>query len=204
MSLPQCPNCRMSRDFAHGALSQFPPGRELVPGRDAGRVWQRKQIKCRSIVADSKTAADYLVERVEDNEPCDRKSPNRNYQIGLQNFKLVIHPGGAVPDFVHRRYPIATAVTFSRKAAADGGEIKLGSHRELIHPAKPLEPSEQRLASGMCERPSQYRLTDTWRLANEHYFADDGAARNGWWNHSRASPALHQLRNVILEQPSAL
>lgn len=134
----------------------------------------------------------HIFERVEWNELGNGEPADRNDQSRSQDFELIIQPRRAIADFVRRGHPIAAAGRFSGKTTNNRGEINCRSDRGLIHAAELFEPAEESSTGGMRERSRQGWLADARRLTDNHDLAQDRAARNWWWNDTRATPALTQ------------
>src|ERR1700730_10312150 len=92
------------------------------------------------------------------NEPRDRQSSHRNDKARTQNFKFFVHPRRTVLNFLGIWDAIGASRHFTRKTAANGGEINRGANLLFRKSAKSIEPIEERPTRGMCERTLQHRF----------------------------------------------
>jgi len=159
-------------------------------------VWERDEVENAVLVSNGKGAANDFIEFFERQKLGNGEFADWDDQFGTQEIDLVIHPGRTVPDFVRRRNPIPARRRFAREATTDRGEVNFGANLLFIHAAELLEPAEQRPASCPREWFAEHRFFYAWRLANQHDFAEDWAARNWRRQHPRATPALKQSRDV--------
>ena len=118
-------NRRMARDFAHRALRQFTAGRDFVPGRCAGGMRQRTQIKVVTGALDAISASDNWLQFFAIDELRDRKTPHRNNKPRPQDSQFIVDPTGTVLDFIENRNAICSAVAFPGETSANRGEINL-------------------------------------------------------------------------------
>jgi hypothetical protein len=189
----------MALDPAHGFAKKAETGWNAMPGRSSGWMGKRNQIKSATLPPDLEGAAYDLVEFLEREELGDGEFADGNDELRSQKVDLVVHPGRAISDFVRRRDAVATGGSFSGKTAADCSEINPRPHLFFAHPAELLEPSEESAARGPCERFPEHRLLYSGRLADEHDFAEDSSAGDRRWRHSRATAALAQKGNVLIQ-----
>ena len=118
----------------------------------------------------------------------------------MEKIDFIVHPRRAIPDFVGRGNSVATGSGLAGKTAADRGEINLGANLFFVHPAKLLEPAEERPSGRPREWFSEHRLFHAGRLTDQHDFARNGTAGDRRRQHARAATALSQERDVLVEQ----
>ncbi len=152
-----------------------------------------------TVSAERERSADNFVQFFEGKKLSDGKFAYRNDQLRSQQIDLVVHPGRTIPDFIRRRNAVSAGGRLPWKAAADRGEINLRAHLRLIQMTEFIEPAEERAAGRPCERPSQNRFSDPWRLPDQHDPAKNCSARDRWGQHSRTEPALAQPHNMPIE-----
>src|SRR5689334_10149100 len=104
---------------------------------------QRNQIEGNTAVMDRKFAADYLLQLFEGNELRDSELSDRDDKARPKDFELVVHPRGAVADFVRGRDTIATARGFPRETAEDRGEVDERTSGCFGHSEKFFKPTKQ-------------------------------------------------------------
>src|SRR3954466_6801509 len=161
---------------------------------------QRNKVEGAALVPNGEGPADDLVEFFERQELGDGKLADRNEQRRPEQIDLVIHPGGAVPDFIRRWNAIAAGRGFPRETATDCSEVNFRAHFVFGHSAELTEPAEQGSPSGPCKRLAEHGFFYSGRLTDEHDFTEHRATRDRRWNHPRAAPALNQLRDVRVER----
>lgn len=193
----------MTRDELEGALEQFLPGRNLVPGRHAGRMRQRDEIERVSGAFDSKFAANHPFQIRAIDELSDGQSADRNDKTWAQDFDLIVHPERAVKNFFRRRHAIAAAGSFSRETSTYRREINSRSKDQLVQSAEFFKPTKKRFASGVCKRFLQDRFSRPRRLTNQHHIANNGATRDRRRLHARTASTFPQMRDVIFESTAA-
>jgi hypothetical protein len=161
---------------------------------------QRDQIKCATVTTKTERPSDRFVKFLERNELGDRQLPDGNDELRLQHLDFVIHPAGAILDFVRSRNAIATGARFSRKAAADGCEVNPSAHVRFWQMAEFLEPAKEGSTGRPGEWPAQNWLPHTWCLTDQNYLAQDRTTGNRWRQHARTAPALQQTGDMTIQQ----
>jgi len=139
---------------------------------------QRDQIKSTFGARYSKPATDHAFQLFAVNELRDGQTAHRDYETRFQNFDLVIHPGGAIANFIRRRNTIATGWSFAGETSTDRCEIDCRSHGGFVQTTELIEPAKHCFTSRVGERALQYRLARTGCLADQHDIAQDRPARN--------------------------
>jgi hypothetical protein len=160
---------------------------------------QRDEIKRHAMVIDQKLAANHFIEFGEGDELRDCQFSDWNHQPRPQDFELVIHPGGAIANFLGRRDPVAATGRFPWETSTDRSEVDGGSKGGLVHSSEFFEPAKKCFAGCMSERSFQDRLAYAWRLPDQHHFAQNRAAGNGRRNHPRTTPALPELCHMFTQ-----
>ena len=161
---------------------------------------ERNQIEGAALVTNPERAPHNFIQFFEWEKLSDGQFTHWNDQVGLQQIDLVVHPVGAVSDFIGRGNTIATGGGLSRETTADGGEVDRRADLLFVHAAKFLEPSEERSTGRPSERLCQDRFFNTRRLTDEHDLAQDRATGNRWGQHSGATPALEKAGDMPVEQ----
>src|SRR6476646_4874502 len=190
----------MTRNAPHCFPEETEARRDAMPGRCTGRMGERNQIESAAFIVNGKGPAHHFIELLERQELRDGQFADGDDQLGSQEIDLVVHPGRTIPDFVRRRNTVAAGCSFARETAADSGEVDPGADLFFVHSTELLKPAEERAPRGPCEGLPQDRLFNTRCLTDEHDLAQYRTAGNGWWNHSRAAPALPQERHVPIER----
>ena len=170
-----------------------------MPGRRTGGMRKRNHVEAMPGTLNAKFAADHFFQLRTIDELCDSQPTDGNNEARQQNFDFIIHPGRAVANFVRSRNAIRAARIFSGKTAANRCEINFGTDCSFVHPAKFFEPPKKRLTSGMRKRSLQNRFPRTGCLTNNHYVADDCAARDRRGLHARATTTPQQCCYVLIE-----
>lgn len=160
---------------------------------------ERNEIESPPFIADRENTTDDLVQFLKGEELGYCEFSNGNDQLRSQEIDLIVHPGGAVPNLVRSRYPIASGCGLAGKTAAYRSEVNLGAHLFFTHSAKLLEPTEERSARRPGEGFSEHRLFHTGRLTDEHDVAQDRSAGNWRRQHPRTAATLAQERDVLVE-----
>src|SRR5436190_7017698 len=148
----------MTRDPAHGSAKKAEARRNSVPGRRPGRMGKRDQIKGAALVADAKGAADNFIESLERKKLRDRELAYGNNQGGSQEIDFVVHPAGAISNFIGCGNAIAAGGSLTRETTTDCREVNFGADFFFAHPAKLLEPTEECAARGPGERFTEHWL----------------------------------------------
>ena len=136
----------MPGDFAHRFLQQLFAGRDLVPGRGAGRMRQWNQIEPMVRAFDIKFPTNHFFQFLAADELGDGEFADGNDQLRLEEIDFIVHPRRAIPDFVGRGNSVTSGSSLAGKTATDRGEINLGADLFFVHAAKLLEPTEERPA----------------------------------------------------------
>jgi hypothetical protein len=160
---------------------------------------QGDEIKRHAMVIDQKLATNHFIEFGEGDELRDCQFSDWNHQPRPQDFELVIHPGGAIANFLGRRDPVAATGRFPRETSTDGSEVNGGSKGSFVHSSEFFEPAKKCFAGRMSERSFQDRLAYARRLADQHHFAQNRAAGNRRRDHPRATPASPETCHVFTE-----
>jgi hypothetical protein len=115
----------MARDQFECALGQFTTGRNFMPWRGTGWVWERNHIEAVPRAFNSKFPANYFLEFWAIDELHDSKSADGNNETRPQDSNLIVHPRRAVVNLIRRRNAICTAGIFSGKASTNRCEINV-------------------------------------------------------------------------------
>src|SRR2546421_1801391 len=126
----------------------------------------------------AKLSTDKALQLLALDELGDGQSPNRNNEPRLQYFDLIIHPGRAIADLIWRRNSVGATGRFSGKTSTNRRKINFRAHGGFVNPAEFFEPTEQRLAGGMCEWPFQSGLARPGRLANDYHLTQKRTTGN--------------------------
>jgi hypothetical protein len=161
---------------------------------------QRDYFEGATVAADLEASPDDFVQLFEREELRDRQFTDGNDEARSQQIDLPIHPRRTISDFVWRWNAIATRGRFPGETSADRREVNLRADFRLIQVAEFLEPTEEGAACGPCEGPAQHGLFHSGRLTDEHDLAENRAAGNRGWQHARTTPALEQVRDMLIEQ----
>lgn len=160
---------------------------------------KRNYVEAMSGTLNTKFAADHFFQLRAIDELRDSQPADRNDEARPQNFDFIIHPGRAVANLVRSRNTICAARIFSGKTPADGGEINLRSNCGFVHPAEFFEPTKKCLAGSMRKRSLQNRFSGAGRLTDDHYVADNCAARDWRRFHARATTTPQQCVHMLIE-----
>jgi len=140
-----------------------------------------------------------FVELLESNKLCDRNFTDRNDELWLEKIDFIIHPAGAISDFIRCRNAVATRGCLAREAAADRGEVNPRAHLHFIQMTELVEPPEERATSRPGEGLAQNWFSDAGCLADEHYLTKNRSAGNWRGQHPRAASTLEQARDVLIQ-----
>ena len=162
-------------------------------------MWQRDKVEGKAFLFNHEFAADNNIQFVEDDELRDCELTDGDNESRPENFHFIIQPGRTVGDFLRAWHAIGAAGCFAGKTSDDSGEIDSRAHNLFIHSAPFLKPAEQGFAGGVRKRSLEHGLAHARRLANDHDFADDSAARYRRWNNARTATALPQSRDVFTQ-----
>jgi len=162
-------------------------------------MWQRNQVEAVPRAFHPKFTANYFLQFCAVDELHDSQSPDGNDETRPQDFDLVVHPRGAIANFVRSRHSVAAAGILARKTSTDSGKINCRSYGSFVQSTELLEPTKHRFTGGVRERSLQNRLTRAGCLANQHHIAKDRAARNRRRLHARAAPALQEMSDMVVE-----
>ena len=137
---------------------------------------QRDQIESATLSAHLENASNNFIEFLEGDKLRDRQFADWNNKSRPQEIDLVIHPRGAISNFIGRGNAVAACRRFARETATNGGEINLRAHFGFVHSAKFFEPTEQ----GPACRPREW-LPQNWLfhargLADQYHLAKNGSA----------------------------
>jgi hypothetical protein len=190
----------MASDAPHGFAQQAESRRHSVPGRSAGWMGQWDDVELATIAVQRKRSANNFVELFKNKKLRDGQFTHRDDKLRLQEIDFIIYPGRAIPNFVRRRNAVSARGCFSRKTAADRGEIDLRAHFGFTQMAELLEPTKEGAASCPGERPAQNRLSHTRRLTDQNDLAENRSAGDGRRQHPRTTPALAQARDMPIQQ----
>ena len=113
----------MPRDHFELALSQCFAGRNFVPGRCAGRMWQWNQVELTACMENAEFAADYAFQFNAVDKLRDRQSTDGNDKARLQNSDLVIHPQRTVANLIRCWDAVTATGIFSGETTADRSEV---------------------------------------------------------------------------------
>jgi hypothetical protein len=161
---------------------------------------KRYQIEGSSFVTYSERPADDFIEFFEWKKLSDGEFADGNDEIGLEQIDLIVHPARAISNFVRAGNSVATRGSFTREAATDGREVNRRANLILVHPTKFAEPTEESAPGCPGKRFPEDRFFHARRLTDQHHPAQDGSAGDWRRQHPRATAALPQQRDVLLEQ----
>ena len=170
-----------------------------MPRRRARGMRQRDDVEGATVPAHRKNAADDGIQFGHHHELPDSQFSHGNDEMRSQNIELIVHPCGAIADLIGRRTTIAAGGRFSGETATDCRKINASAHLGFGHSAEFVKPAEQGAAGCPRKRPCQHRLLYARRLTDEQDLAQDGAARNGRGQHSRATTTLQQGSDMLIE-----
>src|SRR5205814_198679 len=139
-------------------------------------MWQWDQVESATFSAHLENAPYNFIEFLEGDKLRDRQFADWNNKLRPQEIDLVIHPRGAISNFIGRGNAVAASRRFARETATNGGEINLRAHFGFVHSAKFFEPSKKRAARGPRKWFPQNWLFHARRLADQHYLAENGSA----------------------------
>src|SRR3982751_4663918 len=107
-----------------------------MPRRSTGGMRQWNKIERAAFLADGEAAADDFIELLEGKELRDSQFANGNDEGGSEEVDFVVHPGGAVSDFVRSWDAVAACRRFSRETTTDRGEVNLSANLFFSHAAE--------------------------------------------------------------------
>jgi hypothetical protein len=140
-----------------------------------------------------------LVEFLEGNKLCDRKFTDGDDELWSEKIDFIIHPAGAIPDFIRRRNAVAARGCLAGEAAADRCKINPRAHLCFVQMTELVEPPKEGAASRPGERLAQNRFPDARCLADEYYLTENRSAGNWRGQHPRAASALEQARDMLIQ-----
>src|SRR5205807_4967075 len=86
-------------------------------------MWQWDQVESATLSAHLENAPYNFIEFLERNKLRDRQFADWNNKSRPQEIDLVIHPRGAISNFIGRGNAVASCRCFARETATNGGEI---------------------------------------------------------------------------------
>ena len=147
-------------------------------------------------IVDAEPAANGLLEFARNDELCDGELAHGNDQLRLEDFNFPLQPWRAIGDLERRWHTITSPRFLSRKAATDGRHVDAGAKDLFRNCTVVGKPAEEGLACRPGERFAKHRLFFAGRLADQHHFAPDRAARNRGSMHVRAQRTGPQLLHM--------